>query len=82
MWPKIQGDQKKKLDEEDKEWYIIKVFTYIAKGKDGYDCLKVDKKAKPVGDQTFGDEEVKGEPGTQSFGDKRIKGKYFTVTKD
>lgn len=54
----------------------------MAKGKDGYDCLKLDKKAKSVGDQTLGDEEVKGEAGDQTLGDEEFKGKYFTVTKE
>lgn len=78
----------------------------MAKGKDGYDCLKLAKKAKPVdpslgpnsdppaqivtqtrkteivGDQTFGDEEVKGEPGDQTLGDEELQGKYFTVEKE
>lgn len=75
MWPKTLGGEKEILDEKDEKWYIIKVLKYMAKGKDGYDCLKLDKKAKP-------DEEVKGEPGDQRLGDEEFEGKYFTVIKE
>ncbi len=75
MWPKTKGAQKTELDINDKEkWYVIKVLTYMAKGKDGYNCLVVPKDDKKDGDQTFGHEENKIAPSVSTASVQKIKG--------